>query len=86
MVWAWVPVANVRELRAQAVSFGGVTGPCDLCGTAIAAGATACPACVATLRLIRALGLQGRRLSVAQRDWVARTLIVLGEMVEARLQ
>eukprot|EP00969_Alexandrium_andersonii_P230996 10201391-Alexandrium_andersonii.AAC.1 len=86
MVWAWVPVANVRELRAHAVSFGGVTGPCDLCGKAIATGATACPACIATLRLVRTLGLRGRQLSAPQRDWVARSLIVLGEMVEARLQ
>eukprot|EP00969_Alexandrium_andersonii_P159175 7032072-Alexandrium_andersonii.AAC.1 len=72
MVWAWVPVANVRELRARAVSFGGVTGPCDLCGAAVAAGANACLACVATLRLVRALGLRGRQLTASQRDWVAR--------------
>eukprot|EP00969_Alexandrium_andersonii_P283640 12539557-Alexandrium_andersonii.AAC.1 len=83
MVWAWVPVAHVRDLRARALSFGGVAGPCDLCGAAVAAGAMACPACVATLRLVRALGLSGRRLTASQRDWVSRSLIILSEMVEA---
>eukprot|EP00969_Alexandrium_andersonii_P275097 12157908-Alexandrium_andersonii.AAC.1 len=46
----------------------------------------ACPACVATLRLVRALGLSGRRLTASQRDWVSRSLLILSEMVEAQLQ
>eukprot|EP00969_Alexandrium_andersonii_P174355 7708842-Alexandrium_andersonii.AAC.1 len=59
---------------------------CDLCGAAVAAGAPACPARVATLRMVRALGLSGRRLSRSQRDWVARSILIMSEMVEAQMQ
>eukprot|EP00969_Alexandrium_andersonii_P069671 3074470-Alexandrium_andersonii.AAC.1 len=60
MIWAWVPVAQIRDLRSRALSYGGVAGPCDLCGAAVATGSPACPACAATLRLAHALGLSGR--------------------------
>eukprot|EP00969_Alexandrium_andersonii_P106842 4713187-Alexandrium_andersonii.AAC.1 len=77
MIWAWVPVAQVRDLHARALSYGGVSGTCDLCGAAVAAGSPACPACAVTLRLVRALGLSGRRLSPTQRDWVARSILIM---------
>eukprot|EP00969_Alexandrium_andersonii_P051748 2272607-Alexandrium_andersonii.AAC.1 len=55
MVWAWVPAGQLHGLQARALSFGGPTGSCDLCGTLLAGGATACPSCMACLRLLRAM-------------------------------
>eukprot|EP00969_Alexandrium_andersonii_P046905 2058044-Alexandrium_andersonii.AAC.1 len=56
------------------------------CGASVAAGSPACPACAVTLRLVRSLGLVGRRLSPTQRDWVARYILILSEMIEGQLQ
>eukprot|EP00969_Alexandrium_andersonii_P186336 8232122-Alexandrium_andersonii.AAC.1 len=70
MVWAWVPVAQVRDMRARALSYGGLGVQCDLCGVDVAVGVTgsACSACLAAFRLVRALGSSGRRLSHSRRD------------------
>eukprot|EP00969_Alexandrium_andersonii_P169308 7484677-Alexandrium_andersonii.AAC.1 len=85
MIWAWVPAEALHGLRAGAVSFGGVCGPCGLCAAPVAAGACVRPACAATLRVVRALGLRGRLLDAPCRDHVARTLLFLGEVIEGSL-
>eukprot|EP00969_Alexandrium_andersonii_P284684 12584644-Alexandrium_andersonii.AAC.1 len=59
---------------------------CDLCGAEVSLGVTgsACAACLAALRLVRALGSSGRRLSYSQRGWIARSVSLYAEMVDGQ--
>eukprot|EP00969_Alexandrium_andersonii_P038409 1682719-Alexandrium_andersonii.AAC.1 len=72
MVWAWCPAGQLGRMQARAISFGTATGRCDLCGVEVRGGVASCPACMASLRLLRALALRGSLLPRAQREVVAR--------------